>query len=148
MSNVGRQSRRGRWRTAERVLAASLAVFGMTCSAAVFSVVVAGLLQWDTLPSIVRNVLPAVVLALGLVLTGRVAVDVAGRAGIAGTAGSALVVLVLGLALSRSTEAHGDGIEPHQVVVAALVVLAVTGGTAWWVSRRRERRGQRLAIAG
>ena len=142
------EQRRGRWRSAERVLAASLAVFGMTCSAAILSVVVAGLLQWDTLPSIVRNALPVVVLALGLVLTGRVAVDVAGRAGIAGTVGSALVLLVLGLALSHSTEAHGDGIEPHQVWVAALVVLAVTGGTAWWVSRRRQRQGKRLDLAG
>ena len=82
------------------------------------------------------------------VLTGRVAVDIAGRAGIAGTVGSALVLLVLGLAISRSTEAHGDGIEPRQVLMAALVVLALTGSSAWWVSRRRRARGKRLALVG
>ena len=135
-------------RSVERVVAASFAVFGMTCSAALFSVVVSGLLQWGAMSTPVRNAVPVVVLGLGLLLTGRVAVDVAGRAGVVGALGSAVVLLVLGLSISRSTEAHGDGIEPRDVVLAALVVLVVTGGSALLVSSRRRARGRRASIVG
>lgn len=86
---------------------------------------------------------PAVAL---LAIAFRVGAVETGRA-LAGSAGPALVAAVFGmfaapLALrdvlqSRASEAHGDGVEPVQVSLAALVVLVVVGGSAVFVTNRR-----------
>ena len=135
-------TRTGRLSAVERVVSAALAVFGLVVSSALFSVVVAGLLQWGTIAPWLDNAVPIAVLVLGLMLCGRVAVDIAGEAGALATLGAAIVVALVGLSISRSTEAHGDGVEPHQVLIAAVVVLVLTGGTALLVERRRRARSR------
>jgi hypothetical protein len=122
------------------VLVGVAASLGLIVASALAGVAVAGLLQWNKLPNLPRfadNAVPVVVLLLGMLLAGRVSVDVAGRLGLVAAAGSALVVLALGLSLSRASEAHGDGVEPVQVSLAALVVLVVVGGSALLVTIRR-----------
>jgi hypothetical protein len=133
-------ARRRRPSRAVDLLVGISAALGLIVAAALAGVAMAGLLQWNQLPNLPRFVdsaAPLVVLALGMLLAGRVAVDVAGRLGPVAAAGSALVVLVLGLWLSRASEAHGDGVEPLQVGLAALVVLVVVGGSSLLVQRRR-----------
>jgi hypothetical protein len=122
------------------VLVGIAAALGIIVSSALTGVAVAGLLQWNRLPNLPRfadNALPVVVLLLGMLLAGRVAVDVAGRLGLVTALGAALVLLGFGLLLSKASEAHGDGVEPLQVSIAALVVLVVVGGSAAWVTNRR-----------
>jgi uncharacterized membrane protein YphA (DoxX/SURF4 family) len=70
-------------------------------------------------------------------------VDVAGSRAVLCAVGAALLVLLLGLTVSRSSEAHGDGLEVGQVVVAVLVVLVVVGAGASAGHRRRRRRASR-----
>lgn len=128
-----------RW---EATLTGAAAVFGLLVSGAVLAVAVAGFLQWGpTYPAVLDDGLPLVVMAAAMLLAGRVAVDVAGRRGVLSAAGAALVVAVLGMTISKSSEAHGDGIEPVQVLVATVTVLVLTGGSAWFVAHRREARG-------
>ena len=122
------------------VIVGVAATLGLLVAAALAGVAVAGFLQWNQLPNLPRfadNAVPVVVLVLGMVLAGRVAVDVAGRLGPLAAAGCAVVVLGLGLSLSKASEAHGDGVEPLQVSMAALAVLVVVGGSALIVTKRR-----------
>ena len=119
------------------VVVGTAAVFGVLVSSALFAVAVAGFLQWGR-P--LDDGLPLLVLGLGMLLCGRVAVDVAGSRAVLCALGAALLVLLLGLTVSRSSEAHGDGIEVFQVVVASLVVLVVVGAGALVGQRRRARR--------
>jgi hypothetical protein len=122
------------------VLAGTAAVFGLLVSSGVGAVVVAGLLQWrPTLAPALGTGLPLAVLAIGLMLCGRVAVDIGGSRAILCVVGASMVVAGLGLLYSKSSESHGDGIEPLQVLVATLTVLLVVGATATLVSRRRRR---------
>ncbi len=76
----------------------------------------------------------------GLVLSGRVAIDIAGGLGIASAALAATLVMLIGYAVERSSEAQGDGLEIQQVLLAGMVVLVVVGGSALLVDRRRRRR--------
>jgi hypothetical protein len=126
------------------VVTGTAAVFGIIVSGAVLGVAVAGFLQWGpTLASALDDGLPLAVVGLGMVLAGRVAVDVAGRRGVLCTVGAAGIVTALGITLSRSSEAHGDGIEVYQVLVATAVVLVLSGGTAVFVAARRTRHTRR-----
>ena len=138
-------TRPGRLGAVERVVSAALAVFGLVISSALVAVVVAGLLQWGSLAPGLDNAVPIFVLVLGLMLCGRVAVDIAGGAGVLATVGAAGLVALVGLTISHSTEAHGDGVEPPQVMLAALVVLVLSGGTSMLVDWRRKRRRSRSA---
>jgi hypothetical protein len=122
------------------VLAGAAACFGLCISSALVAVVVAGLGQWTKLPAWLEEGVPLLVLAAGLALSGRVAVDVAGRRGLWCAAGAALLVAAVGLALSAAGEAHGDGIEVGQILVSTAVVAVVTGGSAWSTVRLRARR--------
>lgn len=123
------------------VVVGTAAVFGVLVSSALFAVAVAGFLQWGRpLAPFLDDGLPLLVLGLGMLLCGRVAVDVAGSRAVLCALGAALLVLLLGLTVSRSSEAHGDGIEVFQVVVASLVVLVVVGAGALVGQRRRARR--------
>ena len=99
--------------------------------------VVAGLLQWGKLPVVLDNAIPLVVLVGGLLLSGRVATDVAGRLGPLCGLGAGLLVGAIGLAVSRAGEAHGEGIELWQIAIAVAVVSLLSGGSAWMVGRRR-----------
>ena len=127
------------------VLIGSLAAFGIIISGAVLALVAAGFMQWRSgIPHYVDEGLPLLLLFGGMLLAGRVAVDVAGSLGIVSAAGAAALVGLLGLMVVRDTAAHGDSIDPAQVGIAALVVLLLVGGTAWvvnWHRRRRLRRG-------
>jgi hypothetical protein len=117
------------------------ATFGVLISSAVVAVVFAGFLQWGpTLAPVLDNGIPLLVLVLGMLLCGRVAVDVAGRRGTITAVGTAVLVAVLGLAVSRSSDAHGDGIEPTQVAYATAAVLLLVGGSALLIQRGRVRR--------
>jgi hypothetical protein len=122
------------------VVAGAAAVFGLLISSALGAVVVAGALQWMNLPAWLDDGIPLVVLVAGLVLSGRVATDVAGRFGPWCGVGAAILVGLIGSAVSVAGEAHGDGLEPVQIAVAVLVVMVLTSGGAWWVGRRRARR--------
>lgn len=123
------------------VVIGTLATFGVLMSTAVAAVVVGGLLQWDRgVAHALDNAMPLVVLFLGMVLSGRVAVDVAGRWALASVLGAAIIVAGLGLQVSKTNEAHGDAVEPWQVAVATTIVLVVVGPTAWLVKRQRARR--------
>ncbi len=119
------------------LLAASATTIGLLVSSVLISVVIAGALQWKSLPSWVDNVVPLLVLVGGMVLTGRVAVDVAGRLGVWACLIAAVVVGLLGMTASNSSEAHGDGVEPTQVLMAIAAVVLITGGAALWTVRRR-----------
>lgn len=118
-------------------LVGTAAAFGLAVSSGLTAVVVAGLLQWATLPPWLDDALPFVVLLLGLLLCGRVASDVAGRLGPWCGLGAGVLTTAIGLAVSAVSEAHGDGIEPSAVVMAAAVVTVVIGGSAWLIHRRR-----------
>ncbi|GAB3653657.1 hypothetical protein GCM10027596_04370 [Nocardioides korecus] len=132
------------------VVTGALACFGLVISSALVAVVTAGALQWVNLPGWLDNGIPVVVLLGGLALAGRVATDVAGRWGPWCGLGAAALVAAIGAALARAGEAHGDGVEPVQVVVGFVVVAALTCSTAWWVAHRRttERRPAQEPDAG
>ncbi len=123
--------------TVGAVLAGVAATFGLVVSSGLLAVVVAGLLQWRNLPVGVDNAIPLVVLGGGLLLSGRVATDVAGRLGPLCGVGAGLLVGTIGIAVSRAGEAHGEGIELWQIAIAVSVVSVLSGGGAWWVARRR-----------
>lgn len=99
--------------------------------------VVAGALQWVNMAPWLDDTIPLVVLGLGLLLSGRVAADVAQHRGSHAGVAAGFLVFAFGLALSWATEAHGDGVEPQHAVAAGVVVTATTGGTAWLLRRRR-----------
>jgi hypothetical protein len=122
------------------VLAGAVATFGLVVSAGLVAVITAGVLQWANLPAWLDNAVPLVVLAGGLVLSGRIATDVAGRFGPWCGLGAAVLIGLIGTAVSMAGEAHGDGLEPMQIVVAVGVVMVLTSGGAWWVGRHRARR--------
>ena len=122
------------------VLTATATVFGLLVSSGVVAVVIAGALQWSSVSPSLDNLLPLVALAAGMVLAGRVAVDVAGGRGVLAAVGAAVLVAAVGAALSRTSEAHGDGLEAIQVVEATVAVLVVTGGAALVTARRRSAR--------
>ena len=131
--------REHRWAT---VLTGTATVVGLLVSSGVLAVLVAGALQWtSSLSPFLDNLIPVVVLFAGMLLAGRVSVDVAGRRGPLAVVGAAVVVALIGWALSRSSAAHGDGVETQQVVLATLVVLLVTGTGAVVTARRRRRTG-------
>ena len=137
-SDVTGERRVGTWGS---VVVAAVATFGVLVSAAIVAVVVAGGLQWSrSISPAVDNAIPVVVLVLGMLFCGRVAADIAGHRAVTSVVGTALVVAVLGLAVSRSSQAHGDGIEPWQVAIASLAVLVVIGGSAYLIVWRRARR--------
>lgn len=130
-----------RWfAAAEAALVGTLAVVGLLFGSAIVAVAVAGMLQWGTLAPWLDNAVPLAVLALGMMLAGRVAVDVAGRGGPLCTVMAAGLVALVGALVSVASEAHGDGIEGWQIAVASACVLALSGGTAWLVQRRRRPR--------
>ena len=131
--------REHRWAT---VLTGTATVVGLLVSSGVLAVLVAGALQWtSSLSPFLDNLIPLVVLFAGMLLAGRVSVDVAGRRGPLAVVGAAVVVALIGWGLSRTSEAHGDGIETQQVVLATLVVLLVTGAGSVVTARRRRRTG-------
>jgi hypothetical protein len=116
------------------------AVFGLLVSSGVLAVAMAGFLQWGPrMAPVLDNGFPILVLVLGMLLCGRVAVDMAGPRGALCGVGAALLVGAVGLTVSRSSEAHGDGLEPPQVLVAVLFVLVFVSGPALLVQRRRAR---------
>jgi hypothetical protein len=121
------------------LLAGATAAFGLVMSAALVAVVIAGSLQWLNIPSWLDNGIPLLVLAAGLVLAGRVATDAAGPLGPWCGLGAAILVAIVGSAVSRAGLAHGDGVEPFQIAIASATVLVLTGGGAWVVGRRRRR---------
>jgi len=124
--------------TISAVLTGIAAAFGLTVSGGLLAVVLAGVEQWANLPAWLDDSAPYVVLLAGLALSGRVAADVAGRHAPWCGLGAALLTLAAGAAVSRSSEAHGDGLEMPSVYVAALVVgLAVSGSAV--LSRRLRR---------
>jgi len=122
------------------VIAGAVAVFGLVISSTLVAVVVAGALQWMNLPSWLDDGIPLAMLVSGLILSGRVATDVAGRFGPWCGIGAAILVGLIGSAVSVAGEAHGDGLEPAQIALAVLLVMVLTSGGAWWVSLRRARR--------
>jgi len=125
------------------VLTGSLAAFGIIMSGAVLALVAAGFMQWRPgIPQWVDDGLPLLLLLGGMLLAGRVSVDVAGSLGMFCAVGAAALVGLLGLMVVRDTAAHGDSIDPAQVGIAALVVLLLVGATAsvvGWHRRRRRR---------
>jgi hypothetical protein len=126
----------------EAVVTGAAAVFGLLVSGAVLAVAVAGFLQWGpTYPAAIDEGLPLLVMVVAMLLAGRVAVDVAGRRGVLSAVGGALIVAAIGVMVSRSSEAHGDAVEPPQVLLATVVVLVLTGGSAWFVAHHRASRG-------
>lgn len=130
-----------RWlRGVESTLVGMIAVFGLLFGSAILAVVVAGMLQWGNLVPWLDNAIPIVVLVLGMMLAGRVAVDVAGRGGVLCAVLAAGLVALVGALVSRASEAHGDGIEGWQIGIVSGCVLVLSGGTAWVVQRRRRRR--------
>jgi hypothetical protein len=132
----------------ESVITGSAAVFGIVVSATLGAVAIAGFLQWGPrYPAALDDGLPLVIVVAGMLLAGRVAVDVAGDLGVWSVVGATLIVAVLGYSVSMSSEAHGDGIEFNQVLLAAGVVLALSAGSAWTVARRRRRKRARHHIA-
>jgi hypothetical protein len=119
----------------------AVAVFGLVVASTLGAVVAAGALQWlPALPEALDSGIPVLLLLAGMVLSGRVATDVAGRHGVSAAAGAAGLVGALGLALSSASEAHGDSVEPPWVALAALCVFVVVGGFAWLVQRHRTAR--------
>ena len=111
-------------------------------SGAVLGLVAAGFMQWRPgMPlHLVDDGLPLLFLFGGMLLAGRVAVDVAGSLGIVSAAAAAAVVGLVGLMVVKDTAAHGDSIDPPQVGLAALVVLLLVGGTAAIINWHRQRR--------
>lgn len=135
--------------TLATVLIGTLASFGITVSGGVLALVVAGFLQWKTqLPPIVDDGLPLLILGGGMLVAGRVAVDVAGRLGMLCAVGAAVLTGAIGLQISIATEAHGDAIEPLQVLIASLLVLAVVGGAAWVIRFRRSKSNLSESLSG
>lgn len=132
------------------VIAGAVAVFGLVISSALVAVVVAGALQWMNLPAWLDDGIPLVVLVDGLILSARVATDVAGRLGPWCGIGAAILVGLIGCAVSVAGEAYGDGLEPAQIAQADLLVMVLSSAGAWWVSLRRTRRrstgGGRLEV--
>ncbi|MEO5654031.1 MAG: hypothetical protein ABIN79_07365 [Marmoricola sp.] len=125
------------------IVVGTATIVGLMVTSAIVSVTVAGFFQWTpNVSPILDDGLPLALLVAGMVLSGRVAVDIAGGLGIASAALSAMLVLLIGYAVERSSEAHGDGLEIRQVMLAALVVLVVVGGTAFLIDRRRRRSTQ------
>lgn len=144
-SSMGRES--GEGTRIGAVAAGAAATFGLVISSGLVAVVVAGALQWMSLPGWLDNAIPVVVLAGGLLLSGRVATDVAGRFGPWCGVGAAILVGLVGSAVSVAGEAHGDGLEPFQIAVAVMVVMVMTSGGAWWVSRGRARRRSATGVS-
>lgn len=122
------------------VAVGTAACFGLVVSSGIVAVIAAGSLQWLNLPNWLDNTIPVLVLLAGLLLSGRVATDVAGRQGVLCGLGTAVLVALVGTAVARAGEAHGDGIEPVQIAVATVVVAGLSAGNAWWVARRRTTR--------
>ncbi len=120
---------------------AAVAAFGLVMSSTLVAIVAAGALQWlPALPPMLDPAGPLLVLGAGMALAGRVAVDVAGPSGVRAAAGAAVLVAALGMVLSRASEAHGDGVEPPWVALAATCVFVVVGGSAWLVQRHNASR--------
>ncbi len=123
------------------ILVGTATIVGLMVTSALVAVAVAGFFQWTpNISPILDDGLPLALMLAGLVLSGRVAVDIAGGLGIVCAALAATLVMVIGYAVEHSSEAHGDGLEIQQVLLAGLVVLGVVGGTALLVDRRRRRR--------
>lgn len=125
-----------------RVVTGTAAAFGLAIAAALLAVVFAGIEQWASPPPWVDNVVPYLILVVGLALAGRVAADVAGTLGVWCGLGAGLLTLACGTAVSRSSEAHGDGLEMASVVIAAVVVTVVIGGVAAATGRARRARAR------
>ena len=125
----------------ESVPVAAAACLGLLVSSGLLSVIVAGVIQWKkTVPEGIDDAIPLTVLGIGMVLSGRVAVDVAGRRGWIATVATAVVVGLIGFAVQTAGEAHGDGVSELQVGLAVAAVLVLTTGTALLVTRRRARK--------
>ncbi|GCD89988.1 hypothetical protein [Nocardioides sp. LS1] len=127
-----------RIRTVSAVLTGTAAAFGLTISGGLLAVVFAGVEQWANLPAWLDDASPYAVLLAGLALAGRVAADVAGRYAAWCGLGAGLLVLAAGAAVSRSSEAHGDGLEMPTVYVSAVVVALAVAAFAL-LSRRLRR---------
>lgn len=126
------------------ILVGTATIVGLMVTSGLVSVTVAGFFQWTpNVSPLLDDGLPFALLLAGLVLCGRVAVDIAGGLAVACAALAATLVLLIGYAVERSSEAHGDGLEMQQVLLAALVVLVVVGGSALIIDRRRRRRTPR-----
>jgi hypothetical protein len=119
----------------------TLAVLGLLLASALCAVITAGAIQWLPVPGWVQSASSLSVLVLGLVLAGRVGVDVAGRLGGWCTVAAAGLVGLAGCLVARLTEAHGDGVEGWQVVAAVGCVLVLTGGSASVAQRCRRLHG-------
>ncbi len=139
MRSTTATARHGRSAPAD-IVVGTATIFGLLVTSALVAVAVAGFFQWTpNVSPILDDGLPLALVFLGMVLSGRVAVDIAGGLGIACATGAALLVALIGYAVSRSSEAHGDGLEIQQVFLAAATVLVVVGGTALVIDRRRRR---------
>jgi len=126
-------------RAAAQLASATFAAFGLMCTSAVLAVVVAGALQWSSLPLWLDNTAPVIVLGLGLFFAGRITTDVAPGRGTHAALGAGALVVVIGLSLSWATEAHGDGVEAQHAVWAGVVAAAVGAAGARWAEHRRAR---------
>lgn len=126
----------------------TLAVLGLLLASALCAVITAGAIQWLPLPDWVQSSLSLCVLVLGLVLAGRVGVDVAARLGGWCTVAAAGMVGLAGGLVARVTETHGDGVEGWQVAAAVACVLVTTGGSALVVQHRRESRAVSSSATG
>lgn len=126
--------------SARRTAVAAVAALGLWVSSGMLAVVVAGLLQWKSVPGWSDTVVALVVVGGGLFLGGQVAEDVAPRRGLVGVGLAAAVVGLLGWMLACSAEAHGDGLEMRSVAAAVVVVAVVGGAGAWWRARTAGRR--------
>lgn len=126
------------------IVIGTLSGFGIIISGAVMALLLAGFMQWSgSLPSIIDDGLPLLLLAGSMLMAGRVVVDVAGRLQVWCVVGTAALVGALGMLFAQKTQAHGDAIEPLQVLLAMLVVLLLVGSSAWWVTHRRRRHHSR-----
>ena len=127
-----------------RTITAALAAFGLVIASAIGGLLVAGLLEgMARAPGWVPESGAIVFFIGGMALTGRVAVDVAGRGAIRAVTAVAVVIALAGWMASRVTEAHGEGLETTTLLLAVggLLVLLVTAVlAAHGVTRRTTAR--------
>lgn len=101
--------------TIATVLIGFLAAFGITVSGAVLALAVAGFLQCKVhLSDLLDDGIPLLILAGGMLIAGRIAVDLAGRAGTLCALGAAVLIGAIGMEISITTEAHGDAVNPSK----------------------------------
>lgn len=116
--------------TIAAVVSAAAAGFGLAVCGGLLAVIFDGVEQWANPPSWLDDTAPFVLIVGALLLAGRVAQDVAGRLATASAVGTGVLVYLSGWAVSRSTEAHGDGLEMGSVLIATVVVTLVMAASS------------------